>query len=81
MLLESRRGTLAVTGVALVIAVGEPRYKFSQVALPDWVTARRTDRLRAGCPAIHQDEFHMASPDAKNTVCAGSLIARLKFAA
>ena len=62
MLLESRRGTLAVTGVALVIAVGEPRYKFSQVALPDWVTARRTDRLRAGCPAIHQDEFHMPSP-------------------
>ena len=61
MLLESRRGTLTVTGVALVIAVEERRYNFSQVALPDWVAARRTDRLRAGCPAIHQDEFHVPS--------------------
>src|SRR5262249_30762558 len=42
----------------LVIAVGEPRCKFSQVALPDWLTVRRTERLRAECPAIHQDEFH-----------------------
>jgi hypothetical protein len=58
MLLERWDGKPAVTGVALVIAVGEPRRKFSQVALPDWLTAQRTERLRAGCPAIHQDEFH-----------------------
>src|SRR6266498_4890394 len=62
MLLERWDGSLAVTGIALVIAVGEPRCKFSQVALPDWLTARRTERLRAGCPAIHQDEFHTPPP-------------------
>ena len=62
MLLEREGGNLAVTGVALVIAVGEPRRKFSQVALPDWLTAQRAERLRAGCPAIHQDKFHMPPP-------------------
>jgi len=62
MLLERWEAKLAVTGVALVIAVGEPRRKLSQVALPDWLTAQRTERLRAGCPAIHQDEFHMSPP-------------------
>src|SRR5215472_13129472 len=62
MLLERWDAKLAVTGVALVIAVGEPSRKFSQVALPDWLTAQRTERLRAGRPAIHQDEFHMPPP-------------------
>src|SRR5262249_45606997 len=62
MLLERWRGDLAVTGIALVIAVGEPRCKFSQIALPDWLAAQRTERLRAGCPAIHQDKFHMPPP-------------------
>jgi hypothetical protein len=37
--------------------------------------------LRAGCPAIHQDEFHVASPDAKNIVPAGPLMERLKLEA
>jgi hypothetical protein len=62
MLLERWDAKLAVTGVALVIAVGEPRRKLSQVALLDWLAAQRTERLRAGCPAIHQDEFHMSPP-------------------
>jgi hypothetical protein len=62
MLLERWDAKLAVTGVALVLAVGEPRRKFSQVALLDWLTAQRTERLRAGCPAIHQDEFQGDSP-------------------
>src|SRR6516165_2616834 len=62
MLLERWDEKLAVSGVALVIAVGEPRRKLSQVALPDWLTAQRTERLRAGCPAIHQDKFHMPPP-------------------
>ena len=59
MLLEREGGNLAVTGVALVIAVGESRCKFSQVALSNCLTAQRTERLRAGCPAIHQHEFYM----------------------
>jgi hypothetical protein len=62
MLLERQGGNLAVTGVALVIAVGEPRCKFSQIALPDCLTAQRTERLRAGCPAIHQDKFRVPPP-------------------
>jgi hypothetical protein len=73
MLLERWDGSLAVTGVALVIAVGEPRCKFSQVALPDWLTAQRTERLRAGCPAIHQDEFHMPPP--RSVSCAWTRVA------
>src|SRR6266540_810934 len=48
MLLERWDGSLAVTGVALVIAVGEPRCKFSQVALPDWLTAPRTEKIAGG---------------------------------
>ena len=62
-----------MTGVALVIAVGEPRCKFSQVALPDWLAAQRTERLRAGCPAIHQDEFHMPPP--RSVSCAWTRVA------
>ena len=81
MVLECKDGSFAVVDVALVIAVEEPRHDVSQVALPDWLTAQRTGRLRAGCPAIHQDEFHGASPDAKNIVSAGPLMASLKFEA
>src|SRR6266567_1123003 len=73
MLLERWDGNLAVTGVALVIAVGEPRCRFSQVVLPDWLTAQRTERLRAGCPAIHQDELHMPPP--RSVSCAWTRVA------
>ena len=45
-------------------AVGEPRRKLPQVALFDRITAKRTGRVRAGCSAIHQHEFHMPSPRA-----------------
>src|SRR5438477_5660039 len=76
MLLERWDGKPAVTGVALVIAVGDPRCKFSQVALPDWLTAQRTERLRAGCPAIHQDEFHMPTP--RSVFCAWTRVATRK---
>ena len=81
MILECKDGSLAVIDVAFVIAVEEPRHDVSQVALPDWLAAQRTGRLRAGCPAIHQDESHVASPDATNTMCAGPLMEGLKFEA
>ena len=81
MILECKDGNLAVVDVALVIAVGELRFDIAQVALPDRLTAQRAERLRAGCPAIYQDEFHVAPANAKNTMCAGPLIARLKFEA
>ena len=69
MKLERWDGNIAVIDVAIVIAVGEPRCDFSQVALSDWLTAQRTKRLRAGRPAIHQYESHVAPPNAKqNTV-------------
>jgi hypothetical protein len=55
----------AVSSVALMIAVGEPRCDVSQVASPEWLTAQRTGRLRAGCPAIHQNELLMPAPNAK----------------
>jgi hypothetical protein len=81
MILECQDGNFAVIDVALVIAVGELRYDIPQVALPDRLTAQRAERIRAGCPAIYQDEFHVAPVNANNTMCAGSLIARLKFEA
>jgi hypothetical protein len=81
MVLECKDGSFAVIDVALVIAAGEPRHDISQVPLPDLLTAQRTERLRAGCPAIHQDEFHVTSPNAKNIMSAVPLIARLKFEA
>src|ERR1700687_5849523 len=62
MNLDCWEANFAVTDVAIVIAVGQPRCDFSQVGLPDWLTAHGTERLRPGCPAIHQDEFHMPSP-------------------
>ena len=75
MKLKCRDGGFAVVGVALVIAVGEPCCDFAQVAPPDWLTTQRAERLRAGCPAIHQNEFHVPPPKEKqDTVqCGGRL--------
>jgi hypothetical protein len=56
-----------VLGVAIVIAVGEVRSDLSEVAQRDRLIAHHTDGLRAGRPAIHQDESHVAPPDAKQT--------------
>jgi hypothetical protein len=50
---ESQDGVRAVIDVAIVIAIGELRPDFSQIALSDWLTAKHTKRLWAGCPAIH----------------------------
>src|SRR3981081_2713372 len=72
MTFDSHDGRFAVIGVATMIAVGEPRPDFSQVARSDWLTAQHTERLRAGRPAIYQDESHVAPPNAKqNTVSDG----------
>src|SRR5262245_19697689 len=61
-----------MTEVALVIAVGETRCQLAQVAPLDWLAAQRAERLRPGCPAIDQDEFHVPPPNAKqNTVSDG----------
>ena len=56
---------LAVAGVAFVIAVAEPRPDLSQIARRDRLAAGRADGLRAGCPAVDQDEFHVEPPNAK----------------
>ena len=72
MMFEIQHGASAVIGVAIMIAVGEPRPDFSQIARPDWLAAQHTERLRAGRPAIHQYESHVAPPNAKqNTVSDG----------
>ena len=72
MIFNSQDGAFAVFGVAFIIAVGEPRLDFSQIARPDRLTAQHAEGLRAGRPAIHQDESHVAPPTAKqNTVSDG----------
>ena len=63
MLLERWGGSLAVTGVAPVIAVGELSCKFSQIALPDRLTTHRTASLLARRPTIHDHEFHLPRPN------------------
>ena len=69
MICQNQDRAFAVIGVAIMIAVGEPRPDLSQVARPDRLTAQHTERLRAGRPAIHQDESHVGPPHAKqNTV-------------
>ena len=55
-------GNLAVAEVALTVTVGETRCKLPQVALHDRLAAQRTEGLRVGCPAVHQNEFHVPSP-------------------
>jgi hypothetical protein len=59
---EYRGGKFLTTDVALVIAVGEPCRDFSQVITSDWLTTKRTERLRARRPVIHQDKFHLPPP-------------------
>jgi hypothetical protein len=72
MLLDRGGGNFAVIDVAPVIAVEEPRCKFSQIALPDRLTAQLTESLLAGRPTIHDDEFHVPPPNEKqNTASAG----------
>ena len=72
MIFDSQHGALAMFGVAFIITVGEPRLDFSQIARPDRLTAQHAEGLRAGRPAIHQDESHVAPPNAKqNTVSDG----------
>jgi len=72
MPLESQDGSFAVIGVAVMVAVRQPRLDFSQIARPDRLTAQHTQGLRVGRPAVHQNESHVAPPNAKqNTVSAG----------
>jgi hypothetical protein len=65
MIFDSQHGAFAVFGVAFIITVGDPRFDFSQIARRDRFAAQRTEGLRAGRPAIHQYEFHVAPPNAK----------------
>jgi hypothetical protein len=51
--------------VAIVIAVGEVRPDFAQVAWSDRLIARHADGMPAGLPAVHQDESHVPPPEAK----------------
>jgi hypothetical protein len=69
---EKPDGALAVIGVAIVIAIDEVRPDFSQVACTNWLIAHQAEGFRTGRPAIHHDESHVASPNAKqNTVSVG----------
>jgi hypothetical protein len=65
---ESQDRVRAVIDVAIVIAIGESRPDFSQIALSNWLTALHTKRPWAGCPAIHQNKFHVAPPKAKQNM-------------
>jgi hypothetical protein len=65
MIFDGKDAALAMAGVAFVITVAEPRPDLSQIIRPDRLAAEHTDGLRAGRPAIDQDEFHIDPPNAK----------------
>jgi hypothetical protein len=65
VIFENHDGAFAVIGVAIMITVGEPGPDFSQIARPDRLTAQHAESLRAGRPAVHQYESHVASSKAK----------------
>ena len=72
MTFENHDCASAVIGVTSVIAVDEMGSGFPQIACLDLPIAHRTERLPAGRPAIHQNEPHVAPPNAKqNTVSDG----------
>src|ERR1700730_10605350 len=72
MVFEPPNSAVAVSGVAFMVAVGEVGADFSQIACADWLTAQHAEGLRAGRSIIHQDESHVAPPNAKqNTVSDG----------
>ena len=72
MIFENQDRAFAVIGVAIKIAVGEPRPDLSQIVRSDRLTAQNTERSRARRPAIHQYESHVAPPNVKqNTVSEG----------
>jgi hypothetical protein len=54
-----------MVGVAIVIAVGEVRPDFSQVACFDRLEAAHAKEPRARRPVVHHDEFHVAPSNAK----------------
>jgi len=66
MVLERLDGHFAVAEVASLIAVGEAGPELPQVALPDRLTTQRTASLLAGRPTIHDDEFHVSPPNARD---------------
>ena len=55
-------------GVAIMIAVGEPRSDFSEVTRPDRLIAAHTQGSPAGCPSIHQYESHVAFPNCRSSL-------------
>jgi hypothetical protein len=65
---DGQHGAFAVFSIAFIITVGEPRVDLSQIARPDRHPAQRTERSRAGSPAIHQDESHVAPPNAEQNM-------------
>jgi hypothetical protein len=68
MIFNGQHRALAMLNVALIVTVGEPRLDFSQIACPDRLAAQRTQRLPKRRSAVHQDESHVASPDAKRII-------------
>ena len=73
--------------VAIVIAIDEVRLDFSEVAWSDRLIAHHTKGLRAGGlragrPAMHKDESHVAPPNAKQSAVSDgfSVLPRTSFA-
>ena len=65
---EGVDGTPAVIGVAIMIAVEEAGSEFSQIASCNRFTTQHTRGLLAGRSVIHQYEFHVAPPNAKQNM-------------
>jgi hypothetical protein len=62
---ESQHCGLAVIGIAVMIAVAEPRVDFSQIACPDRLAAHDAQTTWTWRPAVYNYEPHVAPPKAK----------------
>jgi hypothetical protein len=65
MPLEHPVGLLAVTDVAVVIAVGEMRGQLAETVLTNRLATPCTEGLRAGRSAVDQDEPHVPPSNEK----------------
>src|SRR6476660_8442201 len=62
---ETRQGAVAVEGIAVGVAVAEPRPDVAQIASANWLAAQHAERLPERRSAVHQYEPHVAPPNAK----------------
>jgi len=69
---DQQNGALAVIRITILIAIAKTGSDFSRIARADGRSAHYTAALRGG-PTSHQDEPHVAAPNAKQYTMSNEL--------